>query len=203
MSNQSERDLSARPMTDVDADEELIQLLSEPAWEAAPLLLGWRFETRIDGALTAIVLTEVEAYDQTDPASHSHAGETRRTRPMFGPPGHLYVYRSYGIHWCANIVTGPPGHGAAILLRGGRAVEGQAVMARRRGRPDHLADGPGKLTQAMGLNGAHDGVSLGEIARLSPTNVHPTVVATPRIGISKAVDLPWRFVVVSDVTTGK
>jgi DNA-3-methyladenine glycosylase len=121
---------------------------------------------------------------------------------MFGPPGHLYVYRSYGVHWCANIVTGPIGRGAAVLLRGGRPVAGEGTMARRRGRSDHLADGPGKLTQAMGLSGSHDGIALGTLARLSPTNIHPTVVATPRIGISKAVDLPWRFVAVDDVTTG-
>ncbi|MGA7273148.1 MAG: DNA-3-methyladenine glycosylase, partial [Acidimicrobiia bacterium] len=133
-------------MTEAETGEELSRLLSRPSWEVAPLLLGWHFETRIDGIPTAIALTEVEAYDQTDPASHSYGGETRRTRPMFGPPGYLYVYRSYGIHWCANIVTGPSGHGAAVLLRGGRAVTGQVTMARRRGRADHLADGPGKLT---------------------------------------------------------
>lgn len=189
-------------MTDVEISEELARLLARPSWEAAPLLLGWRFETRLDGALTALTLTEVEAYDQTDPASHSHRGETRRTRPMFGPPGHLYVYRSYGIHWCANIVTGPAGHGAAILLRAGRPVQGERVMARRRGRSDHLADGPGKLTQALGLNGSHDGLALGGPARLIPTGVRHTVVATPRIGISKAVDLPWRFVAVDEIKSG-
>jgi DNA-3-methyladenine glycosylase len=189
-------------MSDVGTSRDLVQLLSGQSWEVAPMLLGWRFETLLDGVTTALVLTEVEAYDQTDAASHSYAGETKRTRPMFGPPGHLYVYRSYGVHWCVNIVTGPAGHGAAVLLRGGRPVEGVGTMARRRGRADHLADGPGKLTQAMGLTGSHDGIALGDLARLTPTDARPTVVATPRVGISKAVELPWRFVTVDDVTSG-
>lgn len=175
-------------------------LLSRPSWEVAPRLIGWRFETRFGGETTAVLLTEVEAYDQTDAASHSFRGPTRRSRIMFEGPGHLYVYRSYGIHWCVNIVTGPPGHGAAVLLRAGRPVEGIATMARRRGRDDHLTDGPGKLTQALGIGGEHDGLYLetaGEI-RLIPTAATPRVLATPRIGISKATDTPWRFVAVGE-----
>lgn len=176
------------------------QLLSAPSWEVAPRLIGWRFETRIGGEPTAVILTEVEAYDQTDAASHSYRGPTRRTETMFGSPGHLYVYRSYGIHWCVNIVTGPPGHGAAVLLRGGEPVKGVETMSRRRGRGDHLTDGPGKLTQALGITGEHDGLYLkpdGEI-RLVPTDAAPTVLATPRIGITKATDTPWRFVAAGD-----
>lgn len=174
----------------------LEEVLSGPSWEVAPRLLGWRFETRFDGVVTALQLTEVEAYDQTDPASHSFRGETARTRAMFGPAGRLYVYRSYGIHWCVNVVTGPAGHGAAVLLRAGRVLEGGDMMARRRGRRSNLADGPGKLTQALGITGAHDQLKLehdGEV-RLLPTGERPTILATPRIGITKAADQPWRFV---------
>lgn len=176
------------------------EFLAAPSWEVAPHLVGCRFETEFDGVTTAVVLTEVEAYDQADPASHSYRGPTARTAAMFGSPGHLYVYRSYGIHWCVNIVTGPPGHGAAVLLRAGRPVAGIEKMIQRRGRRDHLADGPGKLTQAMGIAGQHDGLYLepaGKV-RLVPTNDTPTVLATPRIGITKATDTAWRFVAAGD-----
>jgi DNA-3-methyladenine glycosylase len=174
--------------------------LAAPSWEVAPGLIGWRFETRFDGETTAVALTEVEAYDQADAASHSYRGPTRRTEAMFGSPGHLYVYRSYGIHWCVNIVTGPPGHGAAVLLRAGEPVEGEGTMIRRRGRSDHIADGPGKLTQALGITGDHDGLYLEPdgVIRLVPTDAAPTVLATPRIGITKATDTPWRFVAAGD-----
>lgn len=176
--------------------DSLEDFLARPSWEVAPLLIGWRFETRIDGETTAVLLTEVEAYDQTDPASHSFRGATRRTQAMFGPAGHLYVYRSYGIHWCVNVVTGPPGHGAAVLLRAGTPVEGEETMVRRRGRATQLCDGPGKLSQALGISEAHDQLRLRHdgVIRLIPTGVSPTVVATPRVGITKAVDEPWRFV---------
>lgn len=173
-----------------------MEFLAAPSWEVAPRLIGWRFETTFQGETTAVILTEVEAYDQTDAASHSYRGPTRRTEAMFGSPGHLYVYRSYGLHWCVNIVTGPPGHGAAVLLRGGHPAEGREIMIRRRGRSDHIADGPGKLTQALGITGEHDGLYLepaGSV-RLVPTDVAPTILATPRIGITKATDTPWRFV---------
>lgn len=158
--------------------------------------MGWRLETEFDGIVTAVVLSEVEAYDQADPASHSYRGPTPRTEPMFGPPGRLYVYRSYGIHWCVNLVTGPEGHGAAVLLRAGSPVAGEIEMIKRRGRSENLADGPGKLTQALAIHGGHSGMSLtpdGPI-RLRPTGATPRVIATPRIGISKAKDVPWRFV---------
>lgn len=174
---------------------ELVDLLSRPSWEVAPRLLGWRLETRFEGATTAVVLTEVEAYDQADPASHSFRGLTARTKAMFGLPGRLYVYRSYGMHWCVNVVTGPEGYGAAVLLRGGTPVAGRDTMARRRGRSDRLADGPGKLTQALGISGDHDGLVIDDgPVSLRPGPVAPLVVATPRIGITQAVETPWRFV---------
>lgn len=177
----------------------LDEFLSAPSWEVAPRLVGWRFETRFDGVTTAVILTEVEAYDQSDAASHSFRGPTARTEAMFGPPGFLYVYRSYGLHWCVNIVTGTEGHGAAILLRAGSPVEGKEAMVERRGRGTNLADGPGKLTQALGITGTHNQLKLEHdgVVRLIPTGEAPTVLATPRIGITKAVDKPWRFVAVT------
>ena len=178
----------------------LTEFLAEPSWEVAPRLIGWRFETTFGGVTTAVVLTEVEAYDQSDPASHSYRGPTQRAAVMFGPPGRLYVYRSYGIHWCMNVVTGPEGHGAAVLLRAGIPVEGVDVMVQRRGRATNLTDGPGKLTEALGITGDHNALDLihSDSVRLLPTGQSLTVLATPRIGITKAVEKPWRFVVVTD-----
>lgn len=116
---------------------------------------------------------------------------------MFGPSGHLYVYRSYGMHWCANVVTGSAGLGAGILLRGGEPTDGVGLMARRRGRTTSLTDGPGKLAQAMGIEGDHDGTDLRlGVVRLEPGREPVKYVTTPRIGISKATEVPWRFVAV-------
>jgi DNA-3-methyladenine glycosylase len=169
-------------------------LLEGHAADVAPTLLGWRLVSDRDER-AVITLTEVEAYAPEDPASHSHRGPTQRTRSMFEAPGILYVYRSYGIHWCANVTTGPTGVGSAVLLRAGHPVEGRDVMERRRGRSDHLADGPGKLCQAMGIVGSDDGTDLlaGGSLRLEPGSPPPAYRTTPRIGISRAVDLPWRF----------
>ncbi len=171
--------------------------LSGPVPEVAPALLGMRLRTRFGGEATAVVVTEVEAYGGADdPASHAHRGPTRRNAAMFGPPGTLYVYRSYGLHWCLNVVTGPEGSAAAVLIRGGIPAEGEAVMARRRGRPDHLCDGPGKLAQALGVTGEHDGTSVDDgPVRLSEGPAAGGVVrATPRVGVGRAVERPWRFV---------
>ncbi len=149
-----------------------------------------------------MVLTEVEAYDGAgDPASHAYRGRTKRNGVMFGPPGHLYVYRSYGIHWCMNVVTAPVGTAGAVLLRGGIPVEGREVMERRRGRGDHLTDGPGKLAQALGVAGEHNGVDLfgsGPVQLVEGSPVAGEIVATPRIGISRATDREWRFVLEVD-----
>lgn len=169
--------------------------LADPSWHVAPRLLGWVLTTEFSGIETSVELSEVEAYDETDPASHSYRGPTRRTAAMFGPPGRLYVYRSYGIHWCVNIVTGPEGHGAAVLLRAGRPMAGADKMIERRGRSDHLADGPGKLTQALGISGDDDGrdVTTGDKIRLTPGTRSLVPVVTARIGITRAVAVPWRF----------
>jgi DNA-3-methyladenine glycosylase len=177
---------------------EALDLLRGPVAKAAPRLLGWRLRSELDGEVTEVELTEVEAYGgPTDPASHAYRGPTSRNASMFAEAGTLYVYRSYGIHWCLNVVTGPPGDGSAVLLRGGRPTAGTDVMERRRGRSDHLTDGPGKLAQALGVNGAQDGADLlgsGPVC-LVPATEGVSFEATPRIGISRATGRKWRFVV--------
>lgn len=121
-------------------------LLAGDVVDVAGELLGWRLVTEFGGTTTEIVICEVEAYGGTeDSASHAYRGRTVRNGSMFREPGTLYVYRSYGVHWCANIVTGPEGEASAVLLRGGAPTVGVEVMERRRGRSDHLSDGPGKV----------------------------------------------------------
>jgi DNA-3-methyladenine glycosylase len=143
-----------------------------------------------------VVLTEVEAYGgPDDPASHAFRGETPRNRSMFGDPGTLYVYRSYGVHWCMNVVCGPPGIASAVLLRGGIPVEGLEVIEERRKGRRPLTVGPGNLTQALGVTGEHDGWSLaGGRLRLEEGRATGAIATSPRIGISRAADRPWRFV---------
>jgi len=166
--------------------------------DVAQRLLGRTLHTAFDGVVTRVLITEVEAYGGAhDPASHAFRGETPRNGSMFGPPGTLYVYRSYGVHWCANVVTGPTGEPSAVLIRGGEAIAGIDTMARRRGRSDHLCDGPGKLCQALGVTGVDDGTSLvdGPVRLLDgEPRVHFRIEESPRIGISAARDRPWRFV---------
>lgn len=168
---------------------------------AAGQILGWRVRTEFRGRATEIILTEVEAYaGLEDPASHAYRGPTKRNGSLFGPAGTLYVYLSYGIHWCMNVVIGPEETPNAVLLRGGDPVEGREVMVGRRGRENHVSDGPGKLTQALGVGGEHDGTHLswGPVWLLPAERpAGSRVVTTPRIGISKAVDRPWRFVLES------
>jgi DNA-3-methyladenine glycosylase len=178
-------------------------LLSAAAPEIGPRLLGSVLTTMFEGVQTAVVITEVEAYTSTDPASHSFGGRTSRNASMFGPAGTLYVYRSYGIHWCMNVTTGPVGEASALLLRAGVIQAGREIAVRRRGRDVHLSDGPGKLTQALGVTGDHDGLDL--LDGTGPVTLGPgrrlAWRATPRIGISKAVDVPWRWVAVGPVSS--
>jgi len=145
-------------------------------------------------------IVETEAYMRNDPASHSFNGPTPRNTAMFGPPGHLYVYRSYGVHWCANVVTGAARDGQAVLIRALLPVAGlEAMRTRRAGRPDRdLCNGPGKLCAALGIDGDDDGIDLtvsSSAIRIvdDGTGVPPDVLVGPRIGITKAVDTPWRF----------
>ena len=144
------------------------------------------------------VIVETEAYDGEDPASHSFGGPTERNATMFGPPGCIYVYRSYGIHWCMNLVCREAGHGAGVLLRAIEPTEGLERMRARRGLDDArlLCAGPGRLGQALGIDRRFNGQRLGEppFVLLPATPALPAhVVAGPRVGISKAVDQPWRF----------
>jgi DNA-3-methyladenine glycosylase len=148
----------------------------------------------VDGVGGRIV--ETEAYDGEDPASHSYSGPTDRNVAMFGPPAHAYVYRSYGIHWCLNFVCREEGHGAGVLIRALEPVTGLDTMIERRGTRDHwlLCSGPGKLCQALGVTRALNGQSLAAAPfELAPAAKGIEVVSGPRIGISKAVDVPWRF----------
>ncbi len=150
----------------------------------------------VDGVGGTIV--EVEAYHQSDAASHSYRGRTPRNASMFGPPGHAYVYRSYGIHWCVNLVCEDEAVGGAVLLRAVEPTQGLDAMRARRGLEDArlLCSGPGRLCQALGITREHDGLPLDEapfalVARVT----EPEIATAPRIGISQAVDLPWRYVV--------
>jgi len=149
-------------------------------------------------------IVETEAYDQGDPASHSFRGPTPRNMAMFGPPGHAYVYRSYGVHWCFNVVVGAPGVGAAVLIRALAPVIGHEVMRARRlqtaktCRDRDLARGPGRVCQALAIDRSHDGVPLAEgpLRIVSPKGFRcPPVETSRRIGISKGVETLWRFVV--------
>ena len=158
----------------------------------APELIG--AELYVDGVGGRIV--EVEAYDHEDPAAHGYRGRTERNASMFGPPGHAYVYRSYGIHWCLNFVCEGEGVANAVLIRALEPMRGLEVMRARRGleQPRLLASGPGRLCQALGITRAHDGLPLDEPpfelrARRGPVEL----VTGRRIGITRAAEREWRY----------
>jgi DNA-3-methyladenine glycosylase len=164
----------------------------QPSHIVARQLIG--VTVLIDGVGGRIV--ETEAYDREDPASHSYSGPTDRNAAMFGLPAHAYVYRSYGIHWCLNFVCREEGHGAGVLIRALEPVAGLQVMRERRHTDNDmlLCSGPGKLCQALGVTREFNGRSIAEAPfELWPAPAGVEVVAGPRIGISKAVDVPWRF----------
>jgi len=182
--------------------------LDLPATEvdsAARLLLGWRLTA--NGV--TVRLTEVEAYSGLgeDPASHAHRGLTARNAVMFGPAGRLYVYQIYGMHFCANVVCGEPGRAAAVLLRAGEVVDGLETAGHRRpaARNHHdLAAGPAKLMQVLALTRAANDTSLIDgtgPATLSPPLSRPREIASgPRVGVTSAHDVPWRFWIAGDPT---
>ena len=168
--------------------------LARPVEQVAPELLG----AVLRHGDVAVRLTEVEAYDgANDPASHAFRGRTQRNSVMFGPPGHLYVYFSYGMHWAANIICGPEGAAAGVLLRAGEVVDGLELARSRRGRASErdLARGPGRLTQALGIRSEHWGVCVldGGPVRLEPGVAPEHVSCGPRVGVSAEPDRPWRF----------
>jgi DNA-3-methyladenine glycosylase len=160
--------------------------------EVAPALIGCTL--LFDGVGGTIV--EAEAYDHEDPAAHGYRGQTARNASMFGPPGHAYVYRSYGIHWCLNFVCEEEGSASAVLIRALEPTHGRDEMRARRGIADDraLCSGPGKLCQALGITRDHDGLPLDR----PPFEIHQRrgnveVVTGPRIGITRATDNPWRY----------
>jgi DNA-3-methyladenine glycosylase len=171
--------------------------LDVSAPEAAVALLGVRL-VRTDGSGSRVVarIVETEAYDESDPASHSFRGLTARTAPMFGVPGLAYVYRSYGVHWCLNLVCDVEGRAEAALLRALEPTEGIDAMRARRGLEDErlLCAGPGRLCQALGITREHDGLALDEppFALVAAEEEHD-VVTGPRVGITRAADVPWRY----------
>lgn len=176
----------------------LISWLDLPAEQAGRLLLGCELVRTINGQTIRVRIVEVEAYDQDDEASHAFVGRTKRNQIMFAGAGHLYVYLSYGIHYCCNIVCGPADYGSGVLIRAVEPIEGLELMSQRRGLSGHanLSNGPGKLTQALGIDLSLNGHFLGDsplqlIKR--PPLQESQIVATKRIGISRAIDRPRRF----------
>jgi DNA-3-methyladenine glycosylase len=148
----------------------------------------------VDGVGGPIV--EVEAYDHEDPAAHGYRGRTERNASMFGPAGHAYVYRSYGIHWCLNFVCEDEGIASAVLIRALEPTDGLESMRARRGLANErlLCAGPGRLSQALGLTREHDGLPLDwPPFRLEPRAAEPEIVQGPRIGITRAAERPWRY----------
>jgi DNA-3-methyladenine glycosylase len=160
--------------------------------EVAPDLIGATLVVHGVGG----IIVEVEAYHQTDPAAHSFRGPTPRNQVMFGPPGFVYVYRSYGIHWCVNFVCEPAGSASAVLIRALQPTQGLAAMRRRRGVQEErlLCSGPGKLTEALGITDRHNGLALDAPPfALYAHRSNPEIVTGVRIGLTKAVELPWRY----------
>ncbi len=177
-----------------------LSLLNNASVIVAPRLLGCYLIRELNNQKLIGKIVETEAYDQTDAASHSYHGRTARTDVMFGPSGHLYVYFTYGMHYCCNVVTGPEGRGSAVLIRAIEPLEGIEVMRQNRhGVPDNnLTNGPAKVCQAlaigMGLNG-HDLRKQPLRLQLRPPLSRNVIAHSPRVGITKAVDKPWRFYV--------
>ncbi|MEV5681515.1 DNA-3-methyladenine glycosylase [Streptomyces sp. NPDC052164] len=185
-----------------------VEDLAHPAEEVAPELLGAVLTHETPEGTVSITITETEAYSgAADPASHAYRGRTPRNAAMFGPAGHLYVYRSHGLHWCANIVTGTEGIATAVLIRAGRVVEGEDLARERRGakvESPRLARGPGNFCRALGITAEHNGADLltGASVVLSDGEPVPAALvrAGPRVGVSKAHDWQHRFYLAGDPT---
>jgi DNA-3-methyladenine glycosylase len=174
-------------------------ILNNSASKVARRLLGCELEREIDGQVVRVRIVETEAYDQTDAASHSYNGRTPRTDSMFGPAGHLYVYFTYGMHYCCNVVVGEEGHGAAVLIRAVEPIIGENILHKRRGRKKgvELTNGPAKLCQALGIDRSMNGhnLSLSPLRLIIKPELNQEIATTARIGISRAKEVPWRFFV--------
>jgi DNA-3-methyladenine glycosylase len=177
-----------------------MDFLQQDSVTVAQQLIGYRFYVKWeDHSLVGGTIVETEAYNSSDAASHSYHGETQRTKVMFGESGRLYVYFTYGLHWCCNIVTGPVGSGEAVLIRAITPDEGLAIIRNNRGgRPDaELTNGPAKVCQALGITGMDNGdlVNGSRFALLPPSGPSPQTRATTRIGIRHDTHRLWRFIV--------
>jgi DNA-3-methyladenine glycosylase len=176
----------------------VIEALETDVVTAAKRLLGCVLERDIDGETVSVRIVETEAYDQTDAASHSYKGKTPRTDVMFGPAGHLYVYFTYGMHYCCNIVVGEKGYGAAVLIRAVEPLRGDEIIEKNRGGRHGVerTNGPAKLCQALEIDKKLNGHDLSEpplrLILQSPLKLHD-IQSSQRIGISQAKDTPWRF----------
>ena len=165
---------------------------SRSVLEVAPDLIGGTLRFGRAGG----IIVEVEAYHHTEPAAHSYGGPTERNAVMFGPPGHAYVYRSYGIHWCFNVVCEPEGSASGVLIRAMQPTLGLSTMRRRRGVTDErlLCSGPGRLCAALGITRAHNGLAIDQTPFALYGRAEPVdILVGARIGLTQAVDLPWRF----------
>ena len=185
---------------------------ARPSVEVAPDLLGCVLEHETADGLVAVELTEVEAYaGRSDPASHAYRGKTARNAVMFGPPGHAYVYFTYGMHFCVNVVClGEEGSASAVLLRAGRVIAGEELACARRTRgttaiaPRDLARGPARLCEALAVDRSEDGIDATDpasplLAIAAPDPVLAARVSRgPRVGISRAADRPWRYWITGD-----
>jgi DNA-3-methyladenine glycosylase len=176
--------------------ENNLDFLDQPPYIVAPRLLGCYLERIYNGRKLVVKIVETEAYDQTDAASHSYKGQTPRTDVMFGPSGQVYIYFTYGMHYCCNVVTGPAGNGSAVLIRAVEPIEGAKVMQDNRGKQKELTNGPAKLCQALAIDRNMNGHDLKHLPlRLiaKPQIANKEIIQTTRIGISQAKDVAWRF----------
>lgn len=178
-------------------DRAMVQL---PAPDLAPALLGAVLSSSVGGVEVRVRITEVEAYaGDTDAASHAYRGRTPRNEVMFGTGGELYCYFVYGMHWCANVTCGTDGTAAAVLLRAGDVIGGESIARSRTPGPlpaARLASGPARLARVLGLTGAHTGLDLlaaDSVVRLAGSGRAPDFQSGPRVGVSRAVEVPWRF----------
>lgn len=191
----------------MDPARPLRTLLAAGSVAAAPGLLGAVVESDIGGERVAVRVTEVEAYREDDPASHTYRGRTPRTAVMFGPAGRLYVYFVYGMHWAANVSCAPEGDGQAVLIRAGEIVEGVDLARTRRAsarRDVDLARGPARLAAALGLDRAVLGADLltssSPVRLLAAAAPAAAISSGPRVGVNRAADVPWRWWITGDPT---